>query len=265
MSRNKLVLALVAALFAGAVQATAAHRDPQAEKIARTMMEAMGGEEAWKGAPFVRFDFKVTANGKAVADNLHLWDRKGGRYRLERMPKDGKQEVILFNVGTYESNKEGSAYVNGKKSEGETARKAVDSAYASYINDMWWLAMPWKWFDQGVNLKYLGSRNRGRETDDLVELTFVHVGLTPGDMYHAFVSRRSHLMTHWKYVLQSGNKGSWDWQYGDATFDDHKVKLASDHTSSDKKTSINMGRVQILNSVDDAFFTDAGHMLSELK
>ncbi len=265
MSRKQshlIVLALSCLLSAGRV--ASAERDPKAEEIAHAMMRAMGGEDAWALAHVVRFDFRVTAKGKVVANNLHLWDRKDGRYRLERMLKNGKREVVLFNIGDYQAHKAGSAYVNGKKVEGEAGRKAVDEAYASYINDMWWLAMPWKWLDPGVNLKYQGSRNRNQESDDVVQLTFGHVGLTPGDMYHAFVSRQSRLMTHWEYVLQSGDKGSWDWQYADIGFSNNKVKLARNHTSSDGKTTINMGKVRILEQADDAFFTDPSHLLSKL-
>ena len=42
--------------------------DAKAQKIAQEMMAAMGGQDAWKQAHFVRFDFRVTAAGKTVAD-----------------------------------------------------------------------------------------------------------------------------------------------------------------------------------------------------
>jgi hypothetical protein len=248
-------------LFALNLTSADVNRDPKAVEITHSMMQAMGGEEAWNSTHFVRFDFKVIAGGKILQDNAHLWDKKDGRYRIERMDKGAKHEVILFSIGDYERNKDGSAYINGKKLEGEAAKKAVEDAYASYINDTWWLSMPWKWLNPGVNLKYLGLKTRGHETDDVVELTFNHVGLTPGDMYHAYVSNQSHLMTHWEYVLQSGEKGSWDWQYGDFK----GVKLARNHVSTDHKTSINMGNVHVLDQVDDAFFTDPAHMLEGLK
>ena len=121
--------------------------------------------------------------------------------------------------------------------------------------------MPWKWFATGVNLKYLGSQKHGGETADVVELTFGHVGLTPGDMYHAFISQKSHLMDYWEYTLQSKEKGAWYWQYGDYK----SVKLASNHVSSDHKATINMGDVRVLDAVEDAYFTDPSRVLSGLK
>ncbi len=257
------VMPFAALIFSGHLRAASpAHqRDAKAVEIARAMMEAMGGEAAWNSVQFVRFDFKVKVGGKWVENNAHLWDRKNGRYRLERKTKEGKQEVVLFKIGDYQRDKSGAAYLDGKKLESGPAKKNLEDAYASYINDMWWLAMPWKWMDSGVNLKYLGPQKLGDETCDVVELTFDHVGLTPGDMYHAFVSQKSHLMKHWEYVLEGGEKGAWDWQYGDY----QGVKLASNHPSSDGKMSIHMGQVRVLDRVDDAFFADPSRMLSGLK
>ncbi len=231
--------------------------DSKAVEIAHAMMQAMGGENGWNSVHVVRFDFKVIAEGKTVLNRHHLWNKDTGQYRLETKTKDGREEVALFNV----QSKEGKVYFNGKQAEGAKAAAALKDAYAAYINDMYWLAEPWKWLDPGVNLKYDGTRQRGGETCDVVHLSFGHVGLTPGDQYWAYVSRKSHLMTHWEYHLQSGQKGSWDWQYGN--YDG--VMLAKNHVSADKQTEINMGDVEVLKSVDDAYFADPGRMLSGLK
>jgi hypothetical protein len=256
-----LLIAALVCLSARPLAAANENRDPKAVQIDDTMMNAMGGEDAWNAAHFVRFEFRVRAKGKVKADNFHLWDKKDGRYRLERVVPPGRHEVDLFNIGDYQNYKKGEAYVNGKKLEGEAAAKALKAAYASYINDTWWLCMPWKWQATGVNLMYLGPKERGGETFDLIELTFGHVGLTPGDMYHAYVSRQSHLMTYWEYTLQSHVKGAWTWQYG--TY--HGVKLARNHVSSDGSATINMGHVEVLDDVDAAYFTDPTHTLSELR
>ena len=121
--------------------------------------------------------------------------------------------------------------------------------------------MPWKWMDGGVHLKYAGTQQQGGLPCDVVHLSFDKVGLTPGDQYKAFVSPASHLMTHWEYTLQSGNKGSWDWQYTDAG---GGIKLAANHTSEDGK-SINMGNVRVLPAVADEYFTDPSRTLQTLK
>jgi len=226
-------------------------RDPKAVEIATEMQQAMGGQDAWNAAHFVRFDFRVGIGGETKADRSHLWDKQTGRYRFEQ-----KSQVVLMNL----ADKQGTAYLDGKKMEGADASKAVEGAYKAYVNDFYWLAMPWKWMDAGVNLKYIGKKPQGGENCDVVELTFQKVGLTPGDRYRAFVSTKSHLTTHWEYTLQDGNKGSWDWQYGESS----GVKLASNHLSPPDK-SINMGVVRILKDVDGAYFKDPQKRLADLK
>jgi len=255
MLRILPIASAVLILSASQISAFDHKRDAKAEDVAHTMMNAMGGEKAWYAAHCVRFDFKVNVGGKMVEDRSHLWDKMTGRYRLEEKTKDGKLRAVLFNV----NDKTGVAYVGGQKLEGVAAAKAVKDAYEAFINDMYWLAMPWKWLDAGVNLQYLGPQKRGTESGEVVRLTFDHVGLTPGDRYDAFVSSQSHLMTHWDFKLQGGEKGAWDWEYTDTG----GIKLGKNHTSA--KMSIDMGDVRVLDKVEDAYFTDPGRTLAELK
>jgi len=252
MFRNVLLCLILTHIL---LPAADPRRDAKAEEIAHSVMNAMGGEKAWYGAHFVRFDFIVDVGDKVVERRSHLWDKMTGRYRVDDQTKDGKPRVVLFNI----SNRKGNAWVDSKKLDGAAGAKAVTDAYGAFINDMYWLAMPWKWLDQGVHLQYLGPKAMGADKGDLVRLTFDHVGLTPGDRYDAFVSGQSHLMTHWDFKLQGGDKGAWDWEYGDY----NGLKLAKNHTSA--KMSINMGDVRVLDNVDDAFLSDPKRMLAELK
>jgi hypothetical protein len=236
---------------------SAGDRDSKAVTIAQNMMNAMGGQDAWNGAHFVRYDFIVNAKGNAVVSRSHLWDKQTGRYRLDDKTKDGKSRVVLFNTGT----QQGEAYVDAKKLDGQAGADAMKDAYKAFINDMYWLAMPWKWMDAGVHLRYVGPRARKNRNFDVVELSFDHVGLTPGDRYTAYVSPTSRLMEHWEYTLESGNKGSWDWEYTTSG----GVKLASNHKSEDGATTINMGDVHVLDSIDESYLKDATKPLSSLK
>ncbi len=236
-------------------QPMAAERDPKAEVVAREMMEAMGGADAWNNAHFVRFDFIVKMGGQIRADRGHLWDKYTGRYRLEQTVEGGKAQVVLFNV----NDRSGDVYVDGRKLSESEAAEPLEKAYGAFINDMYWLAMPWKWFDPGVNLKYLGERQRDGRTYDVVELTFEGVGLTPGDTYHAFVDKHSHLMSYWEYTLQSDRKGAWTWEYGEF----NGVTLATNHTNPEGG-QIDMGAVAVFDEVSDSYFTDPSQALSNL-
>ncbi len=240
--------AAILALPGTGIAAGTETRDPKAIAIAKTMMQAMGGEEAWTKAHFVRFDFRVTVDGKTVLDRAHLWDKTTGRYRIDSTLRDGKPTVTLFNI----NDQKGTVYAGGKPLQGAEAGKGLKDAYAAFINDMYWLAMPWKWLETGVNLKYLGTKAYRGKSFDVVELTFGKVGLTPGDRYDAYVSPRTHLMEHWEYALQSGAKDSWDWIYTTSG----GVTLALDHPSSDHQKRINMGSVRVTGTMDERLFTD---------
>lgn len=243
------------ALFAAVVAAPLAraqNQDPKAVEVAHRMMKAMGGADAWNNTHFVRFDFRVGQNGEYRVDRAHLWDKWNGRYRLEQKTKEGKMQVVLFNV----NDKKGSVYMDGAKLSDADAAEPLTQAYGAFINDMYWLAMPWKWLDQGVHLQYAGEKEQAGEMCDVVELSFANVGLTPGDHYRAFVSKASGLMTHWEYTLQSGNTGSWDWKYADTG----GIKLAATHTNAEGM-EINMGRVEAMSEADPAYFTDPAKML----
>src|SRR5258708_9158119 len=93
------------------------------------MMQAMGGEDAWQKAHFVRFDFRVIDGNKVQAERSHLWNKQTGQYRLEDKSKEGQRRVVLFNLAT----QQGTVYVDGKKVEGAAAIKGLKGDYGAFI------------------------------------------------------------------------------------------------------------------------------------
>ena len=239
----KIAVMMLAALGAQAADV----RDAKAVEIAEKMMKAMGGADAWAKTRYLRFDFRLMDKGAAMFERSHLWDKSTGRYRFDSKTKEGKTSVTLMNL----ADQKGSVFIDGVKLEGEAAAKGLKEAYAAYINDFYWLAMPWKWMDAGVNLKYIGSKPCKAGACEVVELTFGKVGLTPGDRYQAFVNPKTSMMEHWEYTLQSGTKGSWDWEY----MSTGGVMLAANHTDG-KGKALHMGAVKVLDRVDAAVFED---------
>src|SRR5215510_7472201 len=122
--------------------------DPKAVAVADKVMDSLGGKDAWSKTHYLRFDFAVDREGKTLVRRAHTWDKWTGRYRLESKTKEGEPTIVLMNVNT----KEGTAYKNGQKLEGEEAKKAVEDAYATWVNDTYWLLMPYKMKDPGVTL-----------------------------------------------------------------------------------------------------------------
>ncbi len=249
MARKLLPLILLALAAPLAAQET---RDPEAVAVAHRLHQAMGGLEAWNNTRYIRFDFKVGPKGEIPAGRAHLWDKWEGRYRLEQQTEDGETQVTLFNA----YNKTGAVYRDGVKLPDAEAEPLLDAAHGAFINDTYWLAMPWKWLDPGVNLKSLGEREHNGKSYDVVELSFHNVGRTPGDRYRGFVAKDTNLMEHWEYTLQSDREGSWDWRY----LETNGIKLASTHLN-DEGREINMGAVKASADVNEAHFTDPAAML----
>ena len=63
--------------------ATPTPPDPQARAVASQVMEALGGEAAWRKIRFLRFDFAVETAGKIAMSRSHYWDKWTGRHRVE--------------------------------------------------------------------------------------------------------------------------------------------------------------------------------------
>lgn len=207
-----LGLLLAAALPAAAADAPPVKADPKAAAIADQVMDALGGKKAWDDTHYLRFDFGVEKDGK-FQGRSHTWDKWTGRYRLEGKTPEGKSYVTLMNVNT----KEGATWMDGQKLEGEEAKKALDRAYGAWINDTYWLLVPYKLKDPGVTLKYGGEEKGEGGTWDKLVLSFDSVGLTPRDKYWVYVNRDSHLVDRWDYVLK-GEKvppTRWEWKKWD--------------------------------------------------
>lgn len=196
--------------------AAAADKDPRAVEIAERMMEAMGGREAFEAQRLLHFVWIVERGDEEVSHYRHWWDRPTGRYRLEGKSREGVDFRVVFDV----DDRTGKVWADGSLLEGEEAQKYLGMAYGRFINDTYWLLMPWKWLDPGVTLHYEGERRMGGEDYDVVRLSFDDgVGITSGDRYWAFVSRKTGLMHRWEYVLQKqdGSPGDaaptvWTWK-----------------------------------------------------
>ncbi len=254
--RRRFVLAFVAAsAVLSYVMATAGSetRDAAAVTVAHKTMGAMGGEQAFAGLRTLKFDFVVERGGKEVARFSHVWDRHDGRYRVEGKNKEGKTFLTLFNIN---KPKEGRAWLDGKALAGNDLAKALEHGYGRFINDSYWLLMPAKMMDPGVNLVSEKEAEEGGKKYDVVRVTFgENVGLTPKDTYWAYVSRDSGLMERWDFVLQgqeAKDRSTFLWQ--DWQDIGSGVRLALSKKTPDGTTVIRFDRVSGSTAADDAAF-----------
>jgi hypothetical protein len=228
-----VLLAPLAAASRPAAALTPAGSDPKAVAVADRVMQALGGEAAWNAVRYLRFDFAVDRGGKTVMRRAHAWDKWTGRYRVEGKDKDGRDVVVAMNLNT----KEGAATVGGKALAGEELRKALDAGYAWWVNDAYWLVMPYKMRDPGVVLSLAGRETKGEDAWDKVLLTFEDVGLTPKDRYWVFVNAKTGLVDRWEFVLK-GEKTPpvpFDWKGWKAH---GRIQLADDRVNPNDGTHI---------------------------
>jgi hypothetical protein len=232
--------------LAGATSARASEPDPKAIEVAERVMAKLGGEEAWKATRFLKFDFAVEREGKTLMRRSHTWDRHTGRYRVGATDEKGRDVVVLMSLWT----KDGRAWVGGEAASGEDLAGLLESAYAWWVNDTYWLLMPFKLRDEGVSLEYAGLEAKQSGTWDKLLLTFQGVGLTPKDRYWVFVNRKTGLVDRWEYVLKGEDSAPtpWDWsgwtEHGD-------ILLASERVNPRDGTRIHFPVLEAPESLPD--------------
>jgi hypothetical protein len=219
----------------------AAGSDAKAVEIADAVMVAMGGRKAWDDARHITWKF--------FGRRLHVWDKATGNIRVESQNRNTKKNrVVLMNIHT----KAGRAWEEGVEiTDREGLKKALRGAEGAWINDSYWLLMPYKLKDSGVTLKYVGEKeDPDGNVCEVLELTFKEVGRTPQNKYHVFVDKASRMVCHWDYwkdkaVDEPRSLGPWNnWRkFGD-------IMLTDDHGRRKH------GDVAVLESLPDAVFTD---------
>jgi hypothetical protein len=223
---------------------TGVSSDPKAVAVADATLAAMGGQAGWDGTHYLRFTF--------AGRRTHYWDKWTGRHRLEGKTKENEAYVVLDNVNTHQ----GTAYVGGKAVEGDKGAKMVENSYAAWINDTYWLLMPYKLKDSGVNLSYVGEQHLDGKDYDEIGLTFGPVGLTPGDHYFAWFNRSTHLMDRWAYLLQDQPRDAaptvWLWQ-GWQRFG--QIMLAPHRVQPDGQKKLELSDILVAATLPDAVFT----------
>ena len=196
--------------------------EDSAAMLARRVMDAMGGEAAWDSVRFLAFDW-IVERGDTDFRRSHAWDRWEGTYRVE-VESEGERHVAIFDVGEVRRDSAfgkvpaGDVWADGEKLEGAAADSALSRFYGIFINDSYWLLMPYKWRDPGVHLEYVGRDTLPDGTvAPGVHLTFEEdLGVT-NDEYWAWLDPETGRMTAWQYHLQGrdepGDVIRWeDWQ-----------------------------------------------------
>jgi hypothetical protein len=211
--------------------------DEQAIQLADSVMEAMGGRKAWDDLQYVSWNF-------FGARDL-LWDKKGNRVRID-FPS--KKAVYLLDM----DDMSGKVMMDSVEvTQPDSLNKYLEEAKSIWINDSYWLFMPFKLKDSGVTLRYAGkdTMQNGQEAE-VVKLTFDGVGVTPDNMYKVYISPKDHLVYQWAYyrdAAQDSASAVWPW--------DNYQKYGELLLSADRSDKRGPGQVRIYQQVDDEAFS----------
>ena len=164
----------------------AAGSDARAVQVADEVMAAMGGRKAWDNTHLISWNF--------FGARQLIWDKWTGNVRVDNLKND---QTVLLNV----NNDKGRVFRNGAEViEPDSVAKYVKQAKAAWINDSYWLVMPFKLKDSGLTIKHIGEENtQDGKAADVLQLTFKGVGVTPDNKYKVWVDKASHLVWQWAY------------------------------------------------------------------
>lgn len=216
--------------------------DPAAIAIADEVVEAVGGRAAWDRTRHIRWRF--------LGGRLHSWDKHTGRVRIEGETREGEPFVLLTDLDDLAS---GEAWVDGEKVVEEAAHAEwMDRAEAMWINDGYWMFLPWKLKDSGVTLRDGGedALPDGRAAR-VLELDFEDVGRTPENRYRVFVGNDTKLIEWWEYfpdddATEPALATAWSgWApYGDILLADSRRELGD------------MSEIAVFDALPDSVYTD---------
>jgi hypothetical protein len=243
---------MVALLFALALLAlvpaspATAQADAEGRAIAESVMEAMGGQEAWDNTRHLSWNFM--GRGRH-----HYWDKWTGNVRIaspEGQDREGNRRpatLTLMNINT----REGRAWADGEEVTGEALAQMLEQGWRAWVNDAYWMFMPYKLLDPGVNLTYVGEDIMADDREaDVLQLTFESVGVTPNNKYLIYVARDSGLVEQWSWFPnredpEPGFTRPWaGWEpFGD-------ILIATDHGAGAD------WEIAVYDELPDAVYTD---------
>ena len=160
--------------------------DQSAIEIADKVMLAMGGRKAWDETRYISWQF--------FSSRKLWWDKWTGDVRVESLKSDLK---ILVNIHDLK----GKVYKDSVEvSNPDSLEFYLNRGKSMWINDAYWLLMPFKLKDSGVTLNYVEEdTTEVGALSDVLQLSFDKVGDTPENIYKVWVDKKSSLVTQWAF------------------------------------------------------------------
>ncbi|MEQ9305278.1 MAG: hypothetical protein RJQ14_15320 [Marinoscillum sp.] len=163
---------------------------PIAVLMADQVMNAMGGREAWDKTNVIYWNF--------FGARTLLWDKENHKVRID-IPKD--EMILSLNM----NDMSGKVWKSGEPMTNiDSLTKYLERAKRIWINDSYWLVMPFKLKDSGVTLSYVAEDTTQTGIRcDVLRLTFEGVGVTPQNAYDVWVDIDEKQIKQWAYYSEA--------------------------------------------------------------
>jgi len=161
-------------------------QDTTANRLALQVINAMGGTEAFDNISYLGWNF--------FGSRQIIWDKVHHRVRIDYL----KKKVTIITDLDSDS---GKLFMNDVEvTHPDSLAKYLYKGKVIWMNDSYWLIMPFKLFDTGVMLKYLGVKNSIGSVDaHVIEMTFNAVGATPENKYWIYIDPNTHFIIQWDF------------------------------------------------------------------
>ena len=166
--------------------------DIKAIELADEVMKEMGGRKAWDDLKTISWNF--------YGSRKLTWDKLSGKVRVDNL-RGGSLESVVINLNDttdVQLRMDGQLIIDA-----DSLSKYGNFGKSVWINDSYWLVMPFKLKDSGVTLKYLREDTTLMgEAAHILQLTFEEVGETPENRYEIYVSKERKLVAQWAFFRQ---------------------------------------------------------------
>ena len=214
---------------------TGENKYSKAANLALRVLDSMGGEKAWQESRYISWEF--------IGIRRWLWDKYTGDVRFNSYEDN---LTVLMNL----ESEEGKAFYDKEQlNDPDSLNKILDLTRKAWVNDSYWLVMPFKLLEPGVVLSYLNEKNdMAGNLCDVIEMHFDSVGYTPQNKYDIYIDKETSLVSQWTFYPHYDSTAlfSTPWQdykkYGD-------IYLTGFHGT------INLSHILVTDSLNRDVFT----------
>jgi len=166
--------------------------DPKAITLANQVVDANGGAKAWNKTRYISWNF--------FGSRKHIWDKQTGDVFIKSLKSPVEIKMNL-------NDKTGKVWLNGEETMNQDSiSKYLDSGYAWWVNDSYWLILPFKLMDSGVTLNYIGEGTTlSGSAANMLSLNFEATGLTPNNKYHIYIDKTTKRIHQWDFYTNASD------------------------------------------------------------